>query len=510
MPSAKRPLSAGRLIVDCNAILIERPGQGGSSSPEIACRFPHSHAPYFAAALHLLQQKGEAWVTNRSLRRIERFTNTQLRQFDRWRADFNKAVEKAPQHPVGKIGCAGRGQSGPFRWECDLPVSISSDVAAALARVGTTDAVPSHSLVALKDFLTLMNAGMELFYKGHFGDAAKQFNVIRTTTFEGRSDRYQAHAGMLEYRCLRRDGREGVAGALLDKIAGHVAKLKPADPILKARVAYNRAWQDISEVNEARQLRSFQIACVHLSEAAPDDARWGYLLGIQGRLALRRYFKAPHRLRKDVKGEAQEAMDCFAHSAYLLCRAEDQWGMQEACWNIADGLFLLSQDPMRSEWRDQVSLGRSEIEGWIRLSDETIDKFNTGKDSIRNCALRARMQLIVGGASGAGMAIETLLGALKGHRVLPSDIEKRGANLFLLVELHKVVANAIEKGRVNQLLTDAYLFKDDVKEAYASYDRAEKCWKSHKPGTDELAKIYRVDRERKTIKWKLGSWSHLR
>ena len=134
---------------------------------------------------------------------------------------------------------------------------------------------------------------MELFYKGHFGDAAKQFNVIRTTTFEGRSDRYQAHAGMLEYRCLRRDGREGVAGALLDKIAGHVAKLKPADPILKARVAYNRAWQDISEVNEARQLRSFQIACVHLSEAAPDDARWGYLLGIQGRI------EDAHRLLKN-------------------------------------------------------------------------------------------------------------------------------------------------------------------------------------------------------------------
>lgn len=482
-----------RLIVELNAMLVEYDTGDASGQPvrEVACRF-HGQTAYFAAALAELSAHSRfgaaSSVSKDALLTIQRFFRVGSlragRSFATWTKDYNKKA--AGKRPLGMIICEGPAQSGPYRWARDLPVSVSPHVAAAMKRraeQASKAPIPRYVLPELRVFLTEMNVATRMFYAAQFAPAAEGFLKIRRKVFHQQGSRFRAHAGMFAFRCLRRDGNESAAKDVLEGVELEIRKIKPPDPILKARAAYNRAWRDLSEVDEARQLRSFETASAHLSAAAPDDARWGYLLGIQGRLALRRFVMS-HAHRRDATAMAEEAIDCFAHSAYLLCRAEDHWGMQEACWNVADALFRISQVIEPVDWRDETELGLPEIEAWISLSDDVVEKFETGFDSIRNSALRGRIELNGGKPN-------------KALTILTASLSKTK------------FANANERGRVCQLLVDAHLMNGDVTSAVAVYEAAKRFWKNNATTLKELDKLYKYSKADGTVSWRAGAPTHL-
>ena len=227
-----------------------------------------------------------------------------------------------------------------------------------------------HDLKQLADFAEKIQYAAALFDQGAVPEAEKRLQDSLANIVE---PRYRAVVLFRMVRARLRHGDEGGARDLIAEATELIESMPQSDPVLTARVQYNRAWLSYTQGDFSYQpiLRAERA----LASAAPDDIRHGFVATQHGAIIKK----------------GREALAYLTHAIYLLVRSEDFWGAQEACWNLAFGLFHIGN--IKSVAVPHVvglaNQNYEDIMRWLDVSDGIGDKHHTGDDSRRNNVLRA-------------------------------------------------------------------------------------------------------------------------
>jgi hypothetical protein len=226
------------------------------------------------------------------------------------------------------------------------------------------------------------------------GDVSNAAKTLAEALNKIDSPFYRAVVLMRLSRAKFRLGMESDANENLIEAERLVEQLTSTDEILRARVAYNRAW--FAYTMGEFDYRNIAVATRALLAAGPDDIRHGYVLSLHGLLVVKdieRNYR--NRETNAIHDKVSRAVCYLTHGIYLLARSEDFWGTQEACWNLAYALYRLGNLSSLRFPDPTGFLGHDarEILDWIELSSEIMRIHNTGNDSLRNFVLRASVYL---------------------------------------------------------------------------------------------------------------------
>lgn len=251
--------------------------------------------------------------------------------------------------------------------------------------------LPVHDRNQLRKFAEVIHIAAQLFDEGMVKGAKEKLSDSLDSLSE---PRYRAVVLFRMARSLLRYGDEDGAESLIEEAASLVEKMHRPDPVLMARAQYNRAWLDYTRGDFSYQ--SILRAQRSLAHASPDDIRHGYIATLHGQLVVKHIERNYRDLSlESLTSKAYEALAYLTHAIYVLIRSEDFWAAQEACWNLADGLFSIGNIASITIQHVTGPIGRDskEILAWINLSDSIGTLHATGKDSVRNLVLKASLAM---------------------------------------------------------------------------------------------------------------------
>jgi hypothetical protein len=274
----------------------------------------------------------------------------------------------------------------------DTEISLAPEVQdileeGAAAKLAHWQVTQVHDLAQLADFARTIQYAAALFDQGDVLKAEEELQESLANIVE---PRYRAVVLFRMVRARLRHGDEGGAKDLIAEATELIEGMPQSDPVLNARVQYNRAWLAYTQGDFSYQpiLRAERA----LASAAPDDIRHGFVATQHGLIVV----KDIERNYADLSDEAiikkgREALAYLTHAVYLLVRSEDFWGAQEACWNLAFGLFHIGniKSVVVPHIVGHVNKNYDDIMRWLDVSDRIGDKHHTGDDSRRNNVLKA-------------------------------------------------------------------------------------------------------------------------
>lgn len=251
--------------------------------------------------------------------------------------------------------------------------------------------LPEHHPVHLHRFAAAIQEAAKEFDEGRINMAQTVLQRAIETPID---PRYRSVILMRLARACFRLGEESDAERHLAEATRLVAGMQEPDPVLLARIHYNHAWFAYQKGDFSYKL--IDRAEAELTRAGPDDIRSGYVATLRG-LFVVKDIEQHHAGLSDavVESRGHEAIRYLMHAIYLLVRSEDFWGSQEACWNLAYGLFIIGNLDAVQIPVSKGLLGRDtqEILDWLKVSEDISDHHHTGSDSIRLHVLQGSIQM---------------------------------------------------------------------------------------------------------------------
>lgn len=341
-----------------------------------------------------------------------------------------------------------------------------------------------HDLKQLAEFAKTIQYAAALFDGGSVSKAEVELQNSLANLVE---PRYRAVVLFRMVRARLRHGDEKGAKTLIGEATELIESMSQSDPVLNARVEYNRAWLAYTQGDFS--YRPILRAERALASAAPDDIRHGFVATQHGLVVVKDIERNYRDLSHDaIVNKGREALAYLTHAIYLLVRSEDFWGAQEACWNLAFGLFHIGN--IKSIAVPHIvglpEQNFADINRWLTISAHIGREHYTGHDSRRNNVLKA-----------------SVLMARKGDldeaaKCLPSIEGDDGKKLAKTTSRR-------ELGRIYERWVEYYILRaerhpeqsDDWNRlACAAYDEAYRIWNVEENGlnsliTNELEAEYR-------------------
>jgi hypothetical protein len=367
----------------------------------------------------------------------------------------------------------------------DVTLALAPGLEALLREDERTDAaqwlnLPVHDLHQLAIFVEAIQAAAREFDEGQLDDAEAR---LKRSLDDVTEPRYRAVILFRMVRAMLRRGAEAEAERLIDAATELIESMPHADPVLVSRVHYNRAWLAYTQGDFGYTLINRAMAA--LERAAPDDIRHSFVATQYGLIVVKDLERnvdvlAPSRAVE----KAREALAYLTHAIYLFTRAEDFWGVQEACSNLAFGLFHIGS--LAKPWIAGVVGSRQqnneEIAKWIEISAAVGSLHFTGSDSVRNELLLVSVAMAREG--DLDFAWQRLNGAMEAKQVSPRELGR-------LYE-HRIEYNlrlaVVNPGRRRELES----------EALKAYWKAWHLWNelNHHSLLDKLEARYEVEQDR--------------
>jgi predicted negative regulator of RcsB-dependent stress response len=375
---------------------------GGKGSPREYLFDARSQVPLFIAVLDAEQSHSPGGVVDRQLWRHRMFQNVQSRD------SLRKKIQRYRHDLLGRRIGGGAGlmqieiglgdESGAYRLVVaeNAYLSISADLAkTAQAGAQYTNApwqlLPEHDRSQLYTFAVAMSHAA---FEVASGNTIKAHFLLQAALADMSAPMYRSVLLIQLARVALRSGKEREAEEMLRTAIKHIGNSRDADVVLLAQAQYNRAW--IAYTRGDFSMLAIAEARKALKAAAPDDQHHGNVATLHGLFLIKDIERNIKHLRDGtLTAKCNEAVAYLSHAIYLLVRAEDFWGAQEACWNLAYGLFQIGNLNIRVSG-PTGSLGRSteEIKRFVALSDLIQKDHDHDGFSVRNRVLLASVHML--------------------------------------------------------------------------------------------------------------------
>jgi len=375
--------------------------EGGKNKPREYLLHGRNQLPLVLAVLHTEQQQSRNGVADRDLWRSKFFAHfksieTVRKTVQRHKCKLRKLCLGGSLHLL-QIEHGAGASSGNYRLVVapDTSLVLGEDLKALLEENASTvrapwQLLPIHDRSQLLAFATAIT---EAAYIADSGEPQQASQLLVNALSSLTAPEYCAVILMQLARTSLRVGNETDAEAHLLQAIELVMRSREIDLVLLAQARYNRAW--IAYTKGDFGLQAIRDSRKALAAAVPDDLCHGHVASLHGLLVIKE-IERNHRdfSKPGLTFKCHEAVAYLTHAVYLLVRAEDFWGAQEACWNLAYGLFQIGnlKTPVPSP---SGLLGRStlEIKGFLDLSDRIGIDHGTGGFSLRNSVLLASVHM---------------------------------------------------------------------------------------------------------------------